>query len=228
MHELDIKNFNIDLMFSLPNQTCESWSKTLKTAGASGAAHLSVYALTLEKGTLMFKMYKEGVYAQDDDLDRKMYHAAKNILGKYGYERYEISNFAKKNYRCMHNVYCWDMQEYIGLGAAAHSYFGKKRFSNPYLLKEYIAVEDYCCFYDNAVIEQESELMGDFVMLALRRNEGIDIDKFHSVFGKEFESVYPHKADKWIEMGLLISKNGMYCLSDKGYDFASMVMRDFI
>jgi oxygen-independent coproporphyrinogen-3 oxidase len=225
---MGIDNFNLDLMFSLPLQTPESWISTLKEACESGAAHISAYSLTLEEHTPLYAGYAAGKYAQDDGLDREMYHAAAELLAQANFTRYEISNYAKAGHACRHNLYCWDMQPYIGLGAAAHSYAGAKRFHNAAALDAYLSEADHLAAYRRAVPESEEERMGDFVMLALRKVSGVDLKAFQKLFGVDFESRYACQIEKWTRQGMFFCHDGRYALTERGLDFASAVMRDFI
>lgn len=228
LNSAHIANFSLDVMFSLPLQTLKSWTETLREAADSGAGHISAYGLTLEEHTPLYGAYRSGKYVQDDALDREMYHAAAEILAQNGFRHYEISNYAKQGRECLHNMYCWAMQPYIGLGAAAHSYADKKRFHNEETLAGYLRESNHMAAYQCAPPEDIDERTGDFVMLALRRLSGVSADDFYDAFGMRFETRYASQIEKWTRAGMLSCADGCYALTNKGLDFASVVMRDFI
>lgn len=129
--EVGFKNINVDLMLALPTQKMEDLKDSLNKVISLKPNHISLYSLILEEGTILEKEVIEGLYVlPDDDVERKMYNLTKKILEKSGYVHYEISNFAKKGFESQHNLNCWNQEEYLGFGLAAHSYFDKKRFSN--------------------------------------------------------------------------------------------------
>ena len=109
-------NINIDLMSALPGQTIESFTRVLKEAVSLNTEHISVYSLIIEEGTRLYDNIDNYPDIPDDDDDRKMYALTKEILGQAGYERYEISNYAKAGYECKHNLKYWDRTDYIGFG----------------------------------------------------------------------------------------------------------------
>ncbi len=126
-------------MLGLPNQDIEALRQSLKEAINLNPEHISIYSLILEEGTkLEEKIRKNELKMLDEDVERQMYWETKYMLEKSGYIHYEISNFAKPNFESKHNLDCWKQKEYLGLGAAAHSYIDKKRYSNTTSIEEYI------------------------------------------------------------------------------------------
>ena len=120
-------NINIDLMSGIPGQTAASCERTLKTVAALGPEHISVYSLILEEGTPLYDDVEAGkVRLPGEDFDRDMYKLTGQILAAHGYERYEISNYAKPGRRCRHNMGYWTGEEYLGFGPAAASYLRDK------------------------------------------------------------------------------------------------------
>ena len=131
------KNINIDLMSAIPNQTIESYEKTLREICSLQASHISSYSLIIEEGTNFYKRYKDKPPI-DEDTDRKMYDLTKQILEEQGYNRYEISNYAKDGFECIHNKKYWQRKDYLGIGLGASSCINNKRFSNIRDLSKYI------------------------------------------------------------------------------------------
>ena len=131
-------NINIDLMSALPGQTIESFTRVLKEAVSLNTEHISVYSLIIEEGTRLYDNIDNYPDIPDDDDDRKMYALTKEILGQAGYERYEISNYAKAGYECKHNLKYWDRTDYIGFGIGAASLCNHKRYINISDINNYI------------------------------------------------------------------------------------------
>ncbi|MBO4360994.1 MAG: radical SAM family heme chaperone HemW, partial [Eubacteriaceae bacterium] len=221
-------NFNLDLMFSLPGQTPDDFSRALDFAASSGAKHISCYSLTLEEDTPINQLYKDGIYREDDGLDRQMYQLANEKLFSKGFYRYEISNFARMGYECRHNLYCWDFQDYLGLGVAAHSFFGDTRFVNTASVDDYIK-NIYDHSHDQVVMEEtREELIGDYLMLALRKTTGINTEDFERRFGENFDEKYSDITESFIGDGLLYRNGPFVALTQKGFDFANVVMREYL
>lgn len=139
----DFDNINIDLMSDIPKQSFESYRKTLERVVALKPEHISSYSLIIEPGTVFYKMHEDGLLdIADEDTDRQMYSYTKKFLEENGYHRYEISNYCKKDRECKHNLVYWNLDDYIGIGLGASSYFEGARFSNFSEMKKY---QDVMC-----------------------------------------------------------------------------------
>lgn len=154
-------NINLDLMFSLPKQTDEIWEATLNEAVSLRPEHISFYSLQIEEGTEFYDMYKNGTLdIADDETDRARYHTAVRILKDAGYKHYEISNAALPGRESQHNLKYWSLDEYLGLGLAAHSFAGGRRFYNTSDLNEYVSAlapaEGSEADTDGAFVENEN------------------------------------------------------------------------
>lgn len=219
-----ISNINIDIMTALPNQTPKSLNETLKTAVELPINHISAYSLIIEDGTPLEKDYSKGlITVPDEDEDREMYADTVEFLKKFGFNRYEISNFAKQGYECRHNLKYWSCDEYIGLGAAAHSYIGEERFFNSNNIKEYIT--------DNKrekITLSEADKISEFMMMGLRKCSGININEFKNRFGKSIDEVFGAELNKFMRLDLMQYHNGIYCLTDRGIDVSNSVMCEFL
>jgi len=162
-------NINIDLMSALPYQTKERLMNTLKTAVELPIKHISAYSLILEEGTPLFDDYmKKSFEIPDEDADREMYAAAVRYLTENGFNQYEISNFAKSGYECRHNIKYWECREYIGLGAAAHSYVNFQRYENTASLEKYISGD-----YEIGCLDEYGQRISIRVEIPRKDNEGI-------------------------------------------------------
>ena len=121
-------NISVDLMYGLPSQTKGDWAETLARVVELHPEHISCYALKLEPGTPMYQAYRNSPILPDDDEQADMYCYAAEMLDRYGYRQYEISNFCAPGFESRHNLKYWHCDEYLGLGASAHSLMNKKRF----------------------------------------------------------------------------------------------------
>lgn len=225
LEKVGFENISIDLMESLPMQTRESFINSLEKAVNLPIKHISVYSLIIEDGTPIKKKYDSGVYSEpDEDTDRELYHYTAEFLAKHGFERYEISNYAREGYESRHNLKYWDCDEYIGIGLAAHSYVNAKRYGNTTDFEDYI---DGVC----KVEEEEltvNDMQGEFMMLGLRKTCGVSGGKFSQLFGKDIYEVYGNELDRFIKLGLMVHDGDMFRLTESGLDVANSVMCEFI
>ena len=168
-------NINLDVMYGLPGQSLEGWQRTLTHCLTLAPSHLSCYALTVEEGTRLSSNILRGRSpAPDEDLQIEMDRAAQQILGNAGYERYEISNYAKPGYACRHNLLYWTNGEYLGLGPSAQSYLDGLRFGSVPDLAVYNTslMESRLPIEDRERLSEEEQLR-DAVIFGLRLIQGI-------------------------------------------------------
>ena len=181
---------------------------------------------------IMYKKRSENEIRQkfaDEDENREMYEYAKKVFEDNGYEQYEISNFAKKGYECIHNLKYWEMKDYIGFGSSASSFFEEKRHTNPDNLEEYFElIENYKYPFDDIQKEDKKDLMSEFMFLGLRKIKGINDKDFKELFNESFFDIYKKEIEKHINNGLLIKEDENIRLSPKGLDLANYVMSDFV
>ena len=166
-----------------------------------------------------------------EELERKMYHSTKSILENNGYNHYEISNFAKEGYESKHNLNCWNQEEYIGFGLAAHSYFENKRFSNIDNLEEYIKNINENNIEKNIIINEiqtKEEQMKEYMMLGFRKLKGISISKFEQKFGIHPLFYFRFELSN-LEDDLLIEVDlDDIKITKRGLDFANRIFGEFI
>lgn len=166
-------NISCDLMIGVPNQTQSDVIEDVKTLINLPITHISTYMLMLEENTPLFNLVKSGnLKVADDDICVDMYNAVFKVLKQNDFSRYEISNFAKENKACRHNLNYWQMGEYLGFGVSAHSFLGGVRFSNSNSLQNY---------YNNVKdLEDEKltnkEIIEETIMLGLRQKNGINLN----------------------------------------------------
>ncbi|MDO5361867.1 MAG: radical SAM family heme chaperone HemW [Eubacteriales bacterium] len=219
-------NINIDLMSALPDQTYEGWVANLRRTAELSPAHISAYSLIIEEGT-PFAMRELNL--PDEETEYRMYEDTAAILEEYGYEQYEISNYAKKGRRCRHNVGYWTRCDYLGLGLGAASLWGKKRFSNTADMEEYLRNSAFPgrIRLMEPVLSREDE-MAEFMFLGLRMTEGVSEAAFRQGFGVEMREIYGEVLKKYTGMELLEEKDGRIFLTRKGIHVSNSVMSDFL
>lgn len=223
------KNINIDLMFSLPGQTMDMWNETLENICSLKPEHISCYSLILEESTPLYSLIKSGkLTVPDEDVDRNMYHLAEKVFSNLGYKQYEISNFAKEGYKCVHNLIYWKNGEYLGVGAGSHSKINSKRFWNVKDVKQYIdkIKNKKSCIegFENINIDED---MWETILLNLRLNEGINISEFNKKYEKDFMSIYGDVVIELQKEDLLEKKGDKIVLTERGRDLSNIVFIKF-
>lgn len=230
--EVGFKNINVDLMLALPGQTIAKLEKGLKQVIDLQPEHISLYSLIIEDGTKIEKMLKNNeITLPDENIERKMYWETKKVLEEAGYIHYEISNFAKEGYKSEHNWNCWSQKEYMGFGVAAHSYTNDVRFSNIDSIEEYIENYEQGNVTDNFVFHEkqtQSSKMKEYMMLGLRKIEGISIQEFKNKFVGNPLYIYRKELQKLVEEELIEIELDKIKLTKKGLDFANIVWEEFI
>ena len=167
-------NISLDLMYGLPSQTRRDWAETLARIVEMHPEHISAYALKLEPGTRMYSEYKGSPILPDDDEQADMYSYAAEMLERYGYRQYEISNFAAPGFESKHNLKYWNLDDYISFGPGSHSCVGNIRYSYIRDLKEYIAgVRRKVSLVDEYEEVSPLERSVEYIMLGMRTSRGI-------------------------------------------------------
>ena len=225
-----IDNISIDLIYGLPGQRLETWAESVRQAVDLRPQHISAYGLTYEPGTRLWQQRECGeVVEASEDQYLDMYRVLVGLLQVAGYEHYEISNFALPGYRSRHNSSYWNETPYLGLGAAAHSYDGTMRRSNPADLCGYIrritSGQPACQVEDLAWWERYDER----VMLGLRTADGVDAHRLRSDFGDKAWAHFVSEARRHIDAGHMIcTDDGRYILTSEGIVLSDSVMRDLM
>lgn len=222
-------NTSIDLIFNLPGQTKEKWLSNLEIAAFLPIKHISAYSLILEKGTILNKMVLDGkVRLQDDDYDADLYETTIDYLEEAGFKQYEVSNFSKPGYECIHNKTYWEHREYLGFGTSAHSFMIGKRWWNYSSLKRYIAeIEKYNHAVMNSEMLSERQMHDEYVMLALR-SKGIFIKDYQSKFNdnwikENYDYFETLKNDNFLELN-----NDFIKLTKKGYAVCDEILTNIL
>lgn len=220
-------NINVDVMYGIPEQTLGSLKMTLETLCELHPEHISLYGLQLEPDT-PFAQNPSALSLPDEDTEFEMYSAAIELLSSYGYDQYEISNFALPGHECKHNLKYWNCQEYLGLGPAAHSYFGGSRFSFKKDIDLYMdALESTDGGFDIIGENYEvkpSERLTEYVMLQLRLKSGLNTEKFRELFGRSFERMYGKYLPAYVENGFMVKNGANYAFTVKGMYVSNYIL----
>lgn len=220
-------NINIDLMSGLPGQNIDQMKDTLEKVLALNPEHISVYSLIVEEGTVLRTWIEEGKIAEvSEELDREIYEMTRKMLSENGYQRYEISNYAKEGYECKHNLGYWNRKNYLGFGIGAASLFEEQRFSNLDILNEYLKKPAGARMERHSLSVEEQ--MEEFMFLGLRKCEGVSIHDFEQKFGMSLISIYGEVLRKHENEGLLEVADGYVRLTIPGLDLSNYVMADFL
>lgn len=230
--KIGFKNINVDLMIGLPNQSLENVHDSLEKIVQKNPEHISVYSLIIEENTKMFDLIEKGeLELPDEDVERKMYWSVKKFLEENGYIHYEISNFSKSGFESKHNANCWNQHEYLGFGIAAHSYFNNIRYSNIDNLRQYIENwKNEQSVYNMVFHEHQNkdDMMKEFMMLGLRKIDGVKISEFKEKFVDNPIFVFRNQLNKLVKEGLIEVLDNNIRLSDKGLDLANEVWMEFV
>jgi len=225
-----IDNISLDLIYGLPGQTIASWTDSVQQAIALEPWHISAYGLTYEEGTRLWHQRERGdVTEVPEEQCLEMYRILVELLQQAGFEHYEISNFAKPGCYSRHNSSYWNDTPYLGLGAAAHSYNGKVRRSNPCDLREYIdkvSSGQLACDVEEMTLWERYD---ERVMLGLRTSRGVDAERLRTEFGEAAWRHFTTEAQRHIDAGnLRIVGEGQYILTKEGIMLSDSVMRDLM
>ena len=228
-------NINIDLMSALPGQTADKWEQNLRIVCEWGPEHISAYSLIIEEGTPFAEMDLPPLPSEEED--RLMYHRTQTVLAEYGYQRYEISNYARPGRACRHNCGYWTGHEYLGLGLGASSLIGDRRFKVTASMPEYLRrirladsgeINDPAQYYEEIQKLTLRDRMEEFMFLGLRLTEGVSEAQFRKRFGHPVDEVYGPVLARHTGAGLLERTGDRIRLTEKGLDLANYVMSDFI
>ena len=227
--ECGFTNINIDLMSALPGQTRESWKDTLKRVTDLNPEHISAYSLIIEDGTPFGEKYgsEEGrKLLPDEDSEREMYHETKRFLRECGYERYEISNYAKPGRECRHNIGYWTGVPYLGLGLGASSYMNGSRFAVSSDMQQYLE-EKPGTFTDVEKLTKK-DMEEEFFYVGLRMTAGVSLSEFERRFGVTAKEVYPGLMETFVEEKAAEFRGDRFVLTDYGLDVSNYIMAQFL
>ena len=224
--EAGFSNINIDLMFAIPGQTGEAWRQHLYQAAELNPEHISAYSLIIEEGT---PFAEQNLDLPDEDTEYQMYEDTAEILERYGYRQYEISNYAKQGYMCRHNAGYWQRREYLGFGLGASSLYRGMRFSNTRRMQEYLKESrNPDQIRKDVTVLSRNERIEEFMFLGLRMTEGISEKKFEENFDVRLMDVYGDILQKYEETGFMEHIETKWRLTRKGIHVSNHILADFL
>lgn len=219
----DFNNISVDLIYGLPNQNLETLKKDIEQFLGLDIQHISTYGLKIEEKSFWWKHIPKNIPNEEQQAD--MYIEICSELTENGYEHYEISNFARPNYKSQHNCVYWKNKNYYGFGLNASGYEGNKRYRNTDILQDYIK-------NPNIKIEEtelsDQEILEEEIFLGLRLQEGLNIDKINKKFNINFNEKYKKIIEKYKKTGLIEYKNNHINLTEKGFLLSNEILSEFI
>lgn len=232
--EAGFENINVDVMSGLPGQTIDTYRDTLeKVLHLSPVPqHISAYSLIVEEGTPFATMKEKGeLPLPEEDMERAMYEETIEVLAQYGFQRYEISNYAREGYECRHNVGYWTRKDYLGFGIGAASLVDNRRFQNRRELAAYLEHPLECREEEQTLTMEEQ--MEETMFLGLRLTRGVSYECFEKQFDRSLEAVYGSVIAQNIADGLLTVRceetgEHFLALTDRGLDLSNYVMAQFL
>jgi len=227
--EAGFKNFNLDLMFALPQQTLEEAIEDVKRALSFEPPHLSHYQLTLEPNT---PFYKNPPVLPNDDLAWGMQEACQSIIAEAGYQHYEVSAYAKPGKLCQHNLNYWQFGDYIGLGAGAHGKISMAPLGKIYRTQmpaspgAYVQTVAEGKFGRKNWLEAEDARF-EFMLNAFRLQDGFDLNLFVQRTGLPLAEIEPQLTDL-VKQALITQSQNRICLTAKGKQYLNDVVASFL
>ncbi len=221
-------NINADLMYGLPNQSIESFHRSLDGILDSGVTHLSAYSLILEEGTYLYENRDRYTFPSEDEIV-SMQELVLTRIKEYGMHRYEISNYAIEGKECIHNMSYWTRKNYIGVGLAAASLMDDVRITNTSVMSDYIQLIDDG---ELPVFEEEyltrEDAMAECMFLGLRTTHGVDKKHFYESFGIQLDDVYGEIHAKYTGLGYMVDDGKRVYLNDKGLLISNTIMCEYM
>lgn len=225
-----ISNINTDILVGLPKQKMSHLKHTLNLITKLQCSHVSVYSLILEEDTQLFNLIQSGVLKlPSEEKAITMYNYAHRFLNNAGFNRYEVSNFAKKGQECQHNLHTWQMGEYLGFGAGAHSYYKGVRYSNYEDIHKYM---DKINNQEKPVEIKEkisnAEAIEEYIMLGLRTKYGIDADEIKSKYKVDLLKNKKETINHLISQGFINLVYNRIIATDTGMQVLNQIILDLV
>lgn len=214
------ENISLDLMIALPGQTKESLKQSVDFCAAAQAEHISAYILKIEPHTLFYRR-RDSMSLPDDDQAADLYEYLCELMRRYGYAHYEISNFCKNGRQGKHNLKYWRDEEYLGFGPSAHSFIDGKRFYCPRSMEDFEQ--------DRMVSDGDGGSEQEYIMLALRLAEGLSAARFARRFGYVLPRQYYRKVPALRSAGLVrVLEDGGFALTEKGFLVSNAIIAEVL
>ncbi len=220
--EAGFSNVNLDLIYGVPGQSLDGWLATLEDVLLLDPAHLSCYALTVEEKTRLHLDVRRGdAMEPNPSLQNEMEDAAAGRLAAAGFERYEISNYARPGHACRHNLLYWQGHDYLGLGPSAQSYLDGRRFGNVESVEQYdLTLQDECLPIAESEILTADRRARERIVFGLRLIEGVDQVLLRH---EPQDGTWRQTLDRLTHRGLLEERAGRIRLTAEGRRYADSV-----
>lgn len=208
-------NFSFDLIYARPKQTLSSWQHELEQALNLGSPHLSLYQLTIEKGTPFFKDYKTNKFTlPNQDLQHDLYDLTTELCNKFGLDSYEISNYSKPDYHSKHNLTYWHYKDYLGIGAGSHSRITinsqKRSLINYHLPKKWLNnISKQQNAIQSSKLLTKSDIFTETILMGLRTKFGIEKQQILNYLDQENQKTFLERITH-LNTEKLISENNQY------------------
>ena len=222
------ENISVDIIYGLPSQDKDAWAETIARTAALKAEHISCYGLKIEEGTQLY-VFKDSPFLPDDDAQADMYLYAVEMLARFGYKQYEISNFARRGFESKHNLKYWLGYEYIGFGPGAHSYVGRCRYS---FIEDVAMYIDRVNSEDKVVVEYREEMSdfenaGEYLMLRLRTTHGISQEEYYNIYRLKMDFIL-ELLRKYEAHGWALYKDGRWRFTPKGFMLSNTLIGELL
>ena len=217
------ENISADIMLGAAGETCESLKNTIDTLCSLPVKHISAYMLKIEEGTA-FDNDKIRNLTADDDLMSELYLTAVERLEMHGLKQYEISNFCREGYESRHNSKYWTGEDYLGFGAAAHSFYDGVRYCCPPDTDAFINAP----VQPLEIIEEEVNRGEEYILLGLRLYKGISLDRIKSYFGRSAAELFLALAQEFSKHGLVKINSDNVSLTPQGFLLSNGIIAQFI
>jgi len=237
--ESGANSVNVDLMYGLPGQKTSDFEADLKTAMTFQPNHISAYQLTVEDGTPLCKQIKGEsgrVSLPREKTVLEQLRLVRRMLSRSGWDAYEISNFAKPHFACMHNMHYWRYGEYLGLGAGATSFMVDEagKGANDRYARRWTMTQNVENYLKGLLAEVEVDVisrrtsMGEFCFLGLRTDDGVALDDFEERYGVKLKKAFPDVVEDLTERGLVHVQGGRLKLTQEGVELSNQVFECFV
>jgi len=223
------KNINADLIYGLPGESILDLNEDIKKIVDLDIEHISAYSLMLEENTSLYNLIeKNKLNLPTDEVVEEMYDIVNQELPKLGYNRYEVSNFAKEGYECKHNMLYWSDCSYIGVGCAAASLINDIRYKNNCSVEEYILKISHNIDVNEVEKRTQNDAIFEYIFLSLRKVIGLDKRDFQVKFKANFEKEFKSEIQELAKLNLISENDNYIYLTPTGFKISNMVFEKFI
>lgn len=221
-------NINCDLIFNIPGQQKSMWKDDLNSIIELDIKHISCYSLIVEKNTKLFQLVnKKTVMMPNDDKSAEIYKWTQDQLKDKNFIQYEVSNWAKSDSECIHNMHYWKIEPYFAFGPSAHGFDGKKRYWNVRSLDGYIkSIENNKSPIESSELLSKKDIVNELIGFGIRTRKGVELNKIPNSFKQSVYNSIKSNHKKWGKYFILNKDN--LKLSKRGFCFADAIAIDLL